>query len=224
VRRRQFRQRADHVPGEESRQSAVLFGQCSGGWPDRPEPATAQVRHIDPDIGRIQEKQRYAQAPQLYWNTGNPECYFEPVPPEKAGSDLFVPLVGRGSAFGDFDGDGFPDVVLVGNGGPARVLRNEGAKSNHWIRIDLRGDGQKSNRSAIGAEVTVEAGGQTYHRMVVGSRGYLSQSEVVVTVGLGPTTKVDKVTVRWPGKDATTETWTGLDVDNAHVLKQCEGR
>jgi hypothetical protein len=180
--------------------------------------------HIDPDISRIQEKQKYPQAPQLYWNTGNADCYFEPVPSEKAGPDLFQPLVGRGSAFADLDGDGHLDVVLVANGGPARILRNDAPKTNHWIRFDLRGDGKTANRSAIGAEVSVEAGGQTYHRTVTAGRGYLSQSELVVTVGLGSTAKVDKVTVKWPGKDAGTETWTGLDVDKGHTLKQGEGR
>jgi hypothetical protein len=180
--------------------------------------------HIDPDIGRIQEKQQYAQAPQLYWNTGNPECYFEPVTAEKAGTDLFQPLVGRGSAFADLDGDGDLDVVLVGNGGPARILRNEGVKAHHWVRLDLRGDGKSANRSAIGAAVTIEAGGQAYQRTVTAGRGYLSQSELVLTVGLGPATKVDKVVVAWPGKDGATETWTNLDADKTHVLKQGEAR
>jgi len=146
------------------------------------------------------------------------------VPAEKAGPDLFKPLVGRGSAFADLDGDGHLDVVLVSNGGPARILRNDAPKTNHWIRLDLRGDGKTANRSAIGAAVTVEAGGQTYHRTVTAARGYLSQSELVVTVGLGSTAKVEKVTVKWPGKDAKTETWTGLDVDKVHPLKQDEGR
>ena len=180
--------------------------------------------HIDPDINRIQEKQQYRQAPQLYWNTGNPECYFEPVTPEKAGPGLFQPLVGRGSAFADLDADGDLDVVLVGNGGPARILRNEGVKAHHWVRLDLRGDGKTANRSAIGAAVTVEAGGQTYQRTVTAGRGYLSQSELVLTVGLGSASKVDKVTVRWPGKDAGTETWTSLNVDQTHTLEQGKGR
>jgi enediyne biosynthesis protein E4 len=180
--------------------------------------------HIDPDIGRIQEKQQYAQAPQLYWNTGNPECYYEPVPADKAGPDLFKPLVGRGAAFADLDGDGDLDVILVANGGPARILRNDCPKTNHWVRLDLRGDGKTANRSPIGAAVTVEAGRQTLHRQVTGGRGYLSQSELVLTVGLGSATKADKVTVRWPGKDAGTDTWTGLVADKLHVLKQGDRR
>ena len=102
----------------------------------------------------------------------------------------------------------------------ARILRNDAPKTNHSVRLDLRGDGAKSNRSAIGAVVTVEAGGQSYVRQVTGARGYLSQSELVLTVGIGTATKADKVTIRWPGEKAGTEIWTNLDAGKMHVLEQ----
>jgi hypothetical protein len=180
--------------------------------------------HIEPEIAKIQKSQEYAQPPQLFWNTGNLDCYFEPVTPKHAGDDLFKPIVGRGSAFADLDGDGDLDVILVANGGEARILRNDAPKENHWVRLDLRGDGVKSNRSAIGATLTIEAGGKSLHRQITGGRGYLSQSELVLNVGVGPATKIDKVTVRWPGRDAGTETWTDLDVGKLHVLKQGEAK
>lgn len=176
--------------------------------------------HIEPDISKIQSSQQYAQAPQLFWNTGDNECFFEPVPPEKAGKDLFQPLVGRGSAFADLDGDGDLDVVLVSNGGPARVLRNDAPKGNHSLRLDLRGDGVRSNRSALGATATVKVGDKTYTQTVTGGRGYLSQSELVLHFGLGAADKVDSVTVRWPGTDLPPETWTNLAADKVHVLEQ----
>jgi hypothetical protein len=180
--------------------------------------------HIEPEIAKIQKSQEYAQPAQLFWNTGNPDCYFEPVTAKHAGDDLFKPLVGRGSAFADLDGDGDLDVILVANGGEARLLRNDAPKANRWVRLDLRGDGVKTNRDAIGATLTIEAGGKTLKRQVAGGRGYLSQSELIVHVGVGDATKIDKLTVRWPGKDGGTQTWMDLAVDKLHVLRQEEAK
>ncbi len=175
--------------------------------------------HIEPEIAKIQASQKHEQAAQLFWNTGNSDCYYEPVTAAQAGDDLFKPMVGRGCAYLDYDGDGDLDVVLVANGGPARLLRNDAPKGNHWLRLDLRGNGTTGNRSAIGATVEVEAGGQTIRRTVAGSRGYLSQSELMVHVGLGKADKVDKVTVRWPGQSGA-KTYDNLAVDKVHVLTQ----
>ena len=177
--------------------------------------------HLEPEIARVQAGQTYAQAVQLFWNTGKNQGLFEPVTEATTGPDLFRPLVGRGCAFLDFNGDGKLDVILTANNGPARLLRNDGALAHHWIRLTLTGDGVRSNVSAIGAQVILEAGGQTLRRQVTGGRGYLSQSELPVTVGLGDLTKVDKVTVRWPGKDARqVQTWSNLEADRSYELKQ----
>ena len=175
--------------------------------------------HIEPDITTIQASQSHAQPLHLYWNTGDNQCYFEPVTVERGGKDLFKPMVGRGCTYADLDGDGDLDLILVANGGEARILRNDAPNTNKSVRLDLRGDGTNSNRSAIGAVVTVEAGGQTFVRHVTGARGYLSQPELVLTVGIGTATKADKVTVRWPGKDAASETWTNLTA-GPHTLEQ----
>ncbi len=175
--------------------------------------------HLEPQIAEVQPGQRFAQPPQLFWNSGGKQR-FEPVPAAAAGDDLFKPLVGRGCAYLDADGNGTLDVVLTANGGPARLLRNEGGTGNHWLRLALEGDGVRSNRSAIGARVTVEAGGLTQQREVASARGYLSQSETVLTFGLGGTTKVDRVTVRWPGKDGGTQVLTDLKVDQLHAVTQ----
>jgi hypothetical protein len=176
--------------------------------------------HIDPDVHKVQSTQSYKQSAQLFWNTGDPVRTFEPVTAAVAGPDLFQPIVGRGCAYLDYDGDGDLDIVLAANNGPPVLLRNDQALGHHWIRLHLEGDGVTSNRSAIGAEVTVEAGGQTMVRTVTGAKGYLSQSELTVTVGLGPTTIADKVTVRWPGKARQKQEWTGLGVDGTYVLRQ----
>jgi hypothetical protein len=181
--------------------------------------------HLDPGIGAIQRGQKFEQAPQLFWNTGLQARGFEPVTAEIAGQDLFVPLVGRGCAYLDFNGDGALDVVLTGNGGPPRLLRNDTKLGHHWLRLRLEGDGTRSNRSAIGAVVTLEAGGIQQRREVAAGRGYLSQSELVVTFGLGKATQIEKVTIRWPGRAAGTEEIdvAKLTVDHEYRVRQGKG-
>jgi hypothetical protein len=178
--------------------------------------------HIEPDIAAVQSTQEYEQPAQLFWNTGRTNPLYEPATRETAGAGLFEPMVGRGSAYLDYDGDGDLDVVLVANGGPARLLRNDNALGHKWVRLVLEGDGNRSNRSAIGAQVTIEVGGQVYHRRVAGARGYLSQSEFPITIGLGKADKIDKVTVRWPGKDGEQQDWTNLGADRTYELKHGE--
>jgi hypothetical protein len=177
--------------------------------------------HLEPEIGKVQAGQQYAQPPQLFWNNGDQQRLFEEVKADSAGPDLFKPLVGRGCAYLDFDGDGDLDVVLVENNGRARLLRNDTNLGNKFVRLTLAGDGKTANTSAIGAQVTVEAGGKAYRRDVAGARGYLSQSELPITVGLGTTETIDKVTVRWPGKDAgPPQVWTNLKANTTHTLRQ----
>jgi hypothetical protein len=178
--------------------------------------------HLDPGIGTIQAGQQYEQSAQLFWNTGLQTRGFELVTEAAAGPDLFGPLVGRGSAYLDYNGDGAPDVVLTGNGGPARLLRNDNPLGHHWVRLRLQGDGKRSNTSAIGAVVTLEAGGQAQRREVAAARGYLSQSELVLTFGVGQEKKVNKVTIRWPGRAAGRQVIPGeqVQIDREQTIRQ----
>jgi hypothetical protein len=175
--------------------------------------------HLEPDIHLVKSGQTHMQPAQLFWNTGDEKRTYELVTETAAGPDLFVPLVGRGCAFGDIDGDGYPDIVLTANGGPVRLLHNEGGAGHHWIRLSLKGDGKKVNCSAIGATVTLHAGGQVLHRQVTSGRGYLSQSELPITFGLGKLDKFDKIEIRWPGKDIPPQIITNLEIDKTHVIE-----
>jgi hypothetical protein len=159
--------------------------------------------HLEPDITKVQQSQTYAQPAQLFWNRGATPCYV-PVPPEKAGPDLFQPIVGRGSAYADIDGDGDLDVLLLQTGGPPLLLRNDQHLDHRWVRLKLVGT--VSNRDAIGAEVTLRAGGRTQWRTVMPAKSYLSQSELPLTFGLGRAERVESVEIRWPRGARTTLT------------------
>jgi hypothetical protein len=154
--------------------------------------------HLEPEIHRVDPTQQYRQPAQLFWNRGDKKGMgFEAVPPDKCSPDFLKPIVGRGSAFADIDGDGDLDVVITQVGGPPLLLRNDLPRGSHWIRLKLVGT--KSNRDAIGAWVKLRAGGHTMSRQVMPTRSYLSQSELPVTFGLGKADKVDSVEITWPG-------------------------
>jgi hypothetical protein len=177
--------------------------------------------HLEPAIAQVMPDQRYAQPAQLYHHRSRLKPRFAVVPGSAVGDDLSRPLVGRGCAYLDIDGDGALDVVLTANGGPARLLRNDNRTGHHWLRLRLEGDGKRSNRSAIGARVIVQAGGREQRREVASARGYLSQSEMVLTFGLGAATQVDRVTIHWPGQNAGPPTvLEGLAVDTEHLVRQ----
>lgn len=153
--------------------------------------------HLEQEISKIQQSQTYAQPAQLFWNAGESSggC-FVAVPPARAGSNLFTPIVGRGAAFADIDGDGDLDVVLTQIGGPPLLLRNDQNLHHHWMRLKLIGT--KSNRDAIGAWIKVGVNGHILSRQVMPTRSYLSQSELPVTIGLGAAEQVDSVEIDWP--------------------------
>jgi hypothetical protein len=115
------------------------------------------------------------------------------------GSVFAAPKVARAAAYGDIDNDGFLDVLLTTNAGPAYLFHNEGG-TNHSLRIKLVGT--KSNRDGIGAVVRVTAGDgnnrEKQWKMLRSGSSYLAQSELVLTFGLGTLTKADSVEIQWP--------------------------
>ena len=172
--------------------------------------------HIDETVRNIRGNVGYAQAPQLFLNSGGGK--FRDVAPE-TGGDFATAKVGRGLAVADFDRDGDLDLLVTTNNGPAYLYRNDQSAGHRAIRFHLRGT--KSNRDAIGATVRLYNGSEMQVRTVEGGSSYLSQSELPVTFGLGGRDRVEKVVVDWPG--GGTQEFKNLTSGKAYQLSESKG-
>jgi hypothetical protein len=112
---------------------------------------------------------------------------------------------GRSVVMADFQNRGVLDVVVANQRGPLLLYRNEVAPGRAWIDFDLEGScregsapGGCTNRSAIGAEVTVFWNGQQQVQEVSGGSGFCAQNQRRLHFGLGAGARVDKAVVRWP--------------------------
>jgi enediyne biosynthesis protein E4 len=171
--------------------------------------------HIEETVRNIRGNVGYAQPPQLFLNQGGK---FQDVAGDVDG-EFGEPKVGRGLAYGDFDGDGDLDILLTTNNGPAYLYRNDQLTGNRSIRFHLTGT--KSNRDAIGAVVRIFYDGQSQSRMVKGGSSYLSQSELPVTFGVGKRDKVARVQIEWPS--GAKEEFKDLEAGRAYQIAEDKG-
>ncbi len=108
---------------------------------------------------------------------------------------------GRGIVCFDYDRDGDVDLFLANNSGPSRLLRNDGGNDRRYLQLRLRGD--DGNSEAIGARVTVTAGGLTQIREIRAGSNYVSQNPAEAHFGLGDAAVADEVRIRWPDGEET---------------------
>ena len=176
--------------------------------------------HIDDTVRNIRGNVGYAQPPQLFLNSaaGNGKHLFRDVATD-IGDGFRQPKVGRGLALGDFDRDGDLDILITTNNGPAYLYRNDQLAGNKSIRFRLTGT--QSNRDAIGASVRIEHDGITQTRVVKGGSGYLSQSELPVTFGIGKRDKIDRAVIHWP--NGRTEEFKSLATGRAYDCVEGKG-
>lgn len=174
--------------------------------------------HLEAEIAKVQSTQQYAQPPQFFWNAGSQgSTELIELSGEHVGESALKRMVGRGAAYGDFDGDGDLDVVLVANSSAARVLRNDQQLDHHWVRVQIEGSGN-SNRDGYGSLVSLTSSGKTQRRIVASTRSYLSQCESVVTFGLGADEAIDSIVVDWP--DGTSTTIENPEIDRLHFIRK----
>jgi hypothetical protein len=167
-----------------------FFDYDNDGWPD----IFVADGHIEDQIERVQKRVSYAEPPHLFHNLGGGR--FQEVTAQMGGT-FAAAKVARAAAYADINNDGFLDILLTTNAGPAYLFHNEGG-SNHSLRIKLIGT--KSNRDGIGAVVRVASSNNKDRqwKMLRSGSSYLAQSELVLTFGLGVQDKADTIEIQWP--------------------------
>jgi len=103
---------------------------------------------------------------------------------------------GRAVALADLSNTGVLDVIVANQRGPLLVYKNRVQPGRHWIAFEL--EGRASNRSAIGARVELQWGGRTQVQEVSGGSGFSAQNDRRLHYGLGASTAVERVSIRWP--------------------------
>ncbi len=167
--------------------------------------------HIFPNVDDYPELQEtFRQRNQLLLNEG---ATFRDVS-DLAGGGLQVRKSSRGLAVGDLDDDGDLDVVVTNIDDVPTALENRQRTGNHWVAFRVESPGP--NRFAIGARVTVEAGGEPQVREIRSGGGYVSQNDLRAHFGLGSWADPVDVEVRMPGGPRWR--WHALASDRLHVL------
>jgi enediyne biosynthesis protein E4 len=161
---------------------------------------------VYPEVEKVYPDYKFKQPRVVYRNLGDGS--FEEVS-ELSGAAVLEPHSSRGCAFGDFDNDGNLDVLIWNMSEPLSLLKNENRSGNHWLSVKTVGT--KSNRSGIGARITVTAGGRRQIREVLSGSSYISQSDLRQHFGLGLAHKADEIEIRWPG--GPVDRVTGVDAD-----------
>jgi tetratricopeptide (TPR) repeat protein len=143
----------------------------------------------------------------------NVEGRFVEVPAAMAGPYFERELFGRGLARLDWNRDGREDVVISNMLAPAALLTNATQTDGHWLSVELRG--VSTARDAIGATVTVSAGGREWTMQLTAGDGYMASNQRRLHFGLGAAATCERLTVRWPS--GAEQTWTGL-AGNRHLM------
>jgi hypothetical protein len=182
---------------------------------------------------RVRAGAKFAQRNLLLRNAGE---RFQNVT-EQSGPGFAPEMVSRGLAAGDIDNDGDLDLLITNNNGRPNLLLNEGparrpvrrtlseggrggAVAANANAILVRATGTSSNRSGIGTRLTLVADGHRQIREVQSGSSYLSQNDLRAHFGLGQSTRVERLEIRWPG--GATEVLENLPAN--HVMTVREGK
>jgi hypothetical protein len=181
--------------------------------------------HVYPEVDGSHLDAPYAEHKYVYRNLRNGQ--FEDVT-NLAGPGISDAVPARGCAFGDYNNDGTMDLVVNCVNALPQLLRCDSTIARHWIKLRLVG--KKSNRTGIGARVTVTA--TTAPQAESGSckqpmqqidelrsgGSYYSQNDLRMHFGLDRATKVDMVEIAWPS--GVKDTLKDLAANHLYVIEE----
>ena len=189
-----------------------FFDMDNDGWVD----LLVANGHVFPQMENLKGSGGYRQPLLLFRNQKNRT--FQDVT-ALAGLDKLPLESRRGAAFGDVNNDGKVDVLLLNVGRPPTLLINRTESNNHAIMFQLVGT--KSNRSAIGARITVHVGELVEMNEVRSGSSYCSQNDLRLHFGLGTQSAANNVEVWWPS--GKTETFKDLAADFIYTIVEGKG-
>jgi hypothetical protein len=171
--------------------------------------------HVMDNIELTEPPLRYRETLLLMHNRNGK---FEDVS-RQSGPPFQMPLAARGAAFGDLNNDGFLDVAINCNDGPALIILNSGGNGNHWLLMNLRGT--RSNRDAIGAHIRmVGASGREQFGYASTAASYASSSDKRVHFGLGDDASARLVEITWPS--GTVQRFENIKANQIWSVKESE--
>jgi len=197
-----------------TRQESELRGCVDGGWGWGA--VALDVDHDGwEDIAEVNGRNAGEWAAEQEYLYRNAQGVFV-----RMGADAGLSLAADARCVGtlDHDRDGDLDLLMLVNGGPLRLFRNDSPKAGRWLELDLVGGG--SSRCAphgIGALVECEAGGAVVRRWVHSGSGYQSSGEPVVHLGVPGRASSAVVRVLWPSGQTTVLDGVALDARHAVV-------
>ena len=186
----------DHGVALGIAQPAMLSVTFGAKWLDADNDGDLDIAlangYIADNIALYEPSRAYRQKTLFFENDGDKGF----LDRSASASEAFQkPIVGRGLATGDYDNDGLVDMIVVDSDGKPLLLHNASASKGNWVSLRL--EGTKSNRSAFGAKVWIEAEGKKRLRHYHADGSYFSSSDARIHLGIGAA-KTAAIQVRWP--------------------------
>ncbi len=210
-----FRDRGSSAGLRVVSRSFTRFGL---GWVDFDQDGRLDLYEAN---GRVERQSiPYADDPFAEPNlvlAGRPDGTFVEVLP-RGGTREPVSATSRAAAFGDVDGDGAVDVLVVNRDGPVHLFINRVPDRGHWAAFRVL---EASGRDALGASVLASLGERTLRRDVRAASSYLASNDPRVHFGLGRARRIEGVRVRWA--DGAVERFGDFDEGSVHELRRGNG-